>query len=179
MSDKANLEILKGAWSDWFEHHRFDELFIGSNCDSPIEAMMLAAMIRVDGCSFFRPAYEYEFTPWDMCDNPHPAKVIKRAVPILYSLRGGTYTAVYQQALVGDYRTDFAITQEDQARTQLVVEVDGHDFHEKTKEQAQRDKSRDRALSMLGFRVLRFTGSEVFADAESCVVEILKHLGHR
>lgn len=54
----------------------------------------------------------------------------------------------------------------------VIVEVDGHDFHERTKEQAQRDKSRDRLLQRQGFSVLRYTGSEIFRDAESVVREI-------
>ncbi len=58
----------------------------------------------------------------------------------------------------------------------IVIEVDGHEFHERTKEQAQRDKSRDRALTGAGYRVLRFTGSEVFRDpiarAESIMFQL-------
>lgn len=54
----------------------------------------------------------------------------------------------------------------------LAIECDGHDFHEKTKEQAARDKSRDRALVQAGMHVIRFTGSEIFRDAESCVRQI-------
>src|SRR5262245_34455764 len=41
----------------------------------------------------------------------------------------------------------------------IVVECDGHDYHEKTKWQASRDKRRDRILQRLGYRVFRFTGS--------------------
>jgi very-short-patch-repair endonuclease len=52
------------------------------------------------------------------------------------------------------------------------VECDGHDFHERTKEQAQRDKSRDRYLQANGWRVLRFTGSEIHRTPEKCADEI-------
>lgn len=50
----------------------------------------------------------------------------------------------------------------------IAVEIDGHDFHERTKEQAMRDKQRDRAFASEGITVLRFTGSEVWKDP-SCV----------
>jgi hypothetical protein len=56
----------------------------------------------------------------------------------------------------------------------VAVELDGHDFHERTKEQAKRDKSRDRALTAKGWTVLRFTGSEVHADALKCWAEVFK-----
>lgn len=42
------------------------------------------------------------------------------------------------------------------------VECDGHAFHELTKEQAHRDKQRDRDLQAMGYRVARFTGSELW-----------------
>lgn len=48
----------------------------------------------------------------------------------------------------------------------LAIECDGHDFHEKTKEQARRDKSRDRLLMANGIHTIRFTGSEVFRRAQ-------------
>lgn len=54
----------------------------------------------------------------------------------------------------------------------LVVELDGHDFHERTKTQAQRDRSRDRAAVAEGFRVVRFTGSEIHRDTAKCVLEM-------
>ena len=47
---------------------------------------------------------------------------------------------------------------------------------QKTKEQAARDKKRDRFFQGLGFKVLRFTGSEIWADAHACVEEIIFNL---
>lgn len=58
----------------------------------------------------------------------------------------------------------------------LCVELDGHDFHERTKEQAKRDKSRDRELQASGWVVLRFTGSEVFNDPYECASETMSTL---
>ena len=43
----------------------------------------------------------------------------------------------------------------------LCVYTDGHTYHERTEEQAQRDKRIDRKLQELGFQVLRYTGKEV------------------
>lgn len=56
--------------------------------------------------------------------------------------------------------------------TRIIVELDGHDFHERTPEQAQSDKSRDRELQALGWLVLRFTGREVLQDPDHCLGEI-------
>jgi very-short-patch-repair endonuclease len=65
----------------------------------------------------------------------------------------------------------------------IVVECDGHDFHEKTKEQVRRDKARDRWLQIQGYPVMRFSGSEIYRDSEACCKEIgdlaLKQRGRR
>lgn len=55
----------------------------------------------------------------------------------------------------------------------IAVELDGHNWHERSKEQAKADKSRDRALAAAGWHVLRFTGSEIYEDPARCVVECL------
>jgi REase_MTES_1575 len=56
----------------------------------------------------------------------------------------------------------------------VAIELDGHDWHERTKEQAASDKSRDRALAKLGWHTLRFTGHEVYADASACVRDVVE-----
>lgn len=52
------------------------------------------------------------------------------------------------------------------------VECDGHVFHNASKEQALHDRLRDRRLLMHGIPTVRFTGSEINADADLCVTEI-------
>lgn len=54
----------------------------------------------------------------------------------------------------------------------LVVECDGHDFHERTKKQATKDRSRDRRLQELGHTVFRFTGSEIWSDPMACAGQV-------
>lgn len=54
----------------------------------------------------------------------------------------------------------------------VVVECDGHEFHEKTKEQAARDKARDRAIQACGIPVLRFTGSEIWHAPWKCADQV-------
>ena len=55
----------------------------------------------------------------------------------------------------------------------FAVEIDGHSFHDRTRDQAEHDRSRDRFLMKMGWRVIRFTASEVFRDAAGCVKETL------
>jgi very-short-patch-repair endonuclease len=58
----------------------------------------------------------------------------------------------------------------------LIIECDGHNFHEKTKEQAQKDKQRNRDLQSAGYKVIRFTGSEIFKNPYKCASEVLHFL---
>lgn len=83
------------------------------------------------------------------------------------------------QVEIGNYRVDFLVGLNhlsSDMRQCIVVECDGHEWHERTKEQAARDKSRDRYLSAHVGRVIRFTGSEIFRDSVSCAHEVAKVL---
>ena len=88
------------------------------------------------------------------------------------------FIIVQPQAVITPYRADFlavALNANGPPHTwdwvQAVIECDGHDFHERTKEQAARDRSRDREMTAAGLHVLRFTGSEIWKDPLKCATE--------
>lgn len=58
----------------------------------------------------------------------------------------------------------------------LCVYTDGHTFHERTEEQAQRDRNIDRKLQELGFQVLRYTGKEVTENSGKIISDIKRWL---
>lgn len=77
------------------------------------------------------------------------------------------------------WRVDFLIHAWDFGRVsgrpqwrRLIVECDGHEFHERTKEQAERDRGRDREWQLRGYSVLRFPGSKLHADPLGCARQI-------
>ena len=71
------------------------------------------------------------------------------------------------------YRVDFEINAIVCGKEKLVIiECDGHEFHEKTKAQAIKDRQRERDLIKSGYIVVRFTGSEIFNNLYKCVGEI-------
>jgi len=82
---------------------------------------------------------------------------------------------IIPQAVVGKYRADFifASVLAGEITKTMVVELDGHDFHERTKEQASRDKARDRFFASKGWLVMRYTGSDVWKDSVSPAFEVL------
>jgi very-short-patch-repair endonuclease len=71
-----------------------------------------------------------------------------------------------------EYEVDFLIT--GQNKHKIAVELDGHDFHEKTREQVSRDKSRERSLTLAGFTVFRFSGSEICRNSRRCVEQVIE-----
>lgn len=80
----------------------------------------------------------------------------------------------------GAFRLDVALIgfNGDEGEPQLeglkvAIECDGHRFHERTKEQAARDRSRDRTLTLEGWTVLRFTGSEIWRAPRACAKQVM------
>lgn len=56
----------------------------------------------------------------------------------------------------------------------LGIELDGHAFHERTKEQVVDRNRRDRDLLSAGWLILHFSGSELHANPILAVVEVLE-----
>ena len=90
---------------------------------------------------------------------------------------GQTYGGMFRQVSIGAYRVDFLglYTQVD-GLAGIVIECDGHDFHEKTREQAVYDKARDRFLQLHDYHVLRFAGSEIWRSPILCAATVLRHM---
>ena len=104
--------------------------------------------------------------------------------PTLYqdggpAMHDGIY--VRPQVVIGSFRVDFVLSQigigPEEFLRPIVVELDGHAFHDKDKKQRAYEKARDRFLVKQGFRVLHFTGSEVVADPHKVAYEALEMLG--
>lgn len=132
-----------------------DEMF--AVCESPIEEIFLAAFSDPEFAFSWESSFIYNHPDSDGC---------------LPNRIGTTeYGPLAIQHKIGKYRVDFAMTPA--PSKWLAIELDGHDFHERTKEQAQRDKSRDREIQAAGWHVVRFTGSEVWKSPTKCVRETL------
>lgn len=143
--------------------------------DSPIERLLLAQML-VDGWeqSFIGRSWSEGFEDCKQAGLGSHPRFLRNTECIA--------TCAIQARGIGPYVIDFAFVNPWGDRPLLIaVELDGHDFHEKTKEQARKDKKRDRTLAAAGWTTLRFTGSEVYADAKAVLREITKfcdrHIG--
>jgi hypothetical protein len=150
-------------------------------CESPIERRFLLACwfdtwLRVDAAAM-REAYEHGLTAADTgiefafdpeeCDYELPSGDVRlcirpQASPFL---------------LDDEYELtcDFSVQVRCGGRQhEVYIELDGHDWHERTKEQASSDRSRDRRISASGIMLFRFTGADVNADAMACEREVIR-----
>ena len=88
--------------------------------------------------------------------------------PVLVDARGRALT-LDAQVPIADHRIDFILAGGGDSR--LAIEVDGFEHHERTQEQAERDRARDRALLAEGVETIRFMAKAVFADPGKCAAE--------
>ncbi len=129
-------------------------------CESPIEVAMLCALTVVAG-------------GWYSCTVRVQGRDWGASPPVSFRV------VIEPQAQLGEYRVDFLLTASVRkygdvgggnwdeigvSECRMVVECDGFEYHDRTTEQARRDRERDRALQSLGVLVYRYTGSEIWED---------------
>lgn len=73
------------------------------------------------------------------------------------------------------YRVDFLIpvAYKNQGNKCFVIECDGHEFHQKTKEQVEKDNTRTRDLQKAGYEIIRFSGTEIWHRPYKCAKDVL------
>lgn len=127
----------------------------GHHFESPIELTLCTALImriRITGIS-------YMCCPQDVMEHFSDSKQTNILIVPQYKWKS--------------YRIDLAWI--DQCVDKMFfIECDGHDFHERTKEQAARDRSRDRECQENGIPIIRFTGSEIWADPVDCAEQVMR-----
>jgi very-short-patch-repair endonuclease len=145
-----------------------------AQCESPIELALACAIVRAIHADW--DADCLAGVAWDLYErepDEQPATTLTRMATLVLTC----------QLRIGTYRADMALgclawapTNVIKKMPPVIVECDGHQFHEKTKEQAQHDKERDRFITAKGYRIFRFTGSEIMRRPNECAIEVLDAL---
>lgn len=122
-------------------------LFYDDDCDFQVENMpnFLCSLLKVE--------------------SPIEARLLKNLFR-LSDREPWAFIDLCPQFWVDSYRIDFAYPM-----NRIGIEVDGHEFH-KTKEQRSRDAKRDRDLTAAGWKIIRFTGSEIWNDPWGTAQEV-------
>lgn len=87
--------------------------------------------------------------------------------------QGQSSFTVHPQYRCCGHRADFMV---EHRGVRAIVECDGHDYHERDKQQAKVDRQVDRARQREGFVLFRFTGSEIYNNPEHCAEEMIGDL---
>lgn len=130
---------------------------------SPIEDAFLSALLDLAPRKGIRVYLFHGFRGMDETPEPCEGDRIIEAQ--------GEQTAeviVFPQAVVLGYRLDFLVAMRATVVVALDIECDGHEWHERTQQQAAYDRARDRDLLRQGFSTIRYTGSEIHRDPDQC-----------
>ena len=101
----------------------------------------------------------------------------------------GFYTQKNIECNGKKYRADFYVDSsllprggcnlEVSEKLKVVIECDGHEFHQKTKEQVKKNNERDMALKKEGYEVLHFSGSQIFKDPICCAKDVMEYIAKK
>lgn len=155
-------------------------MFIGSEC--------LDDFLRLPRKTqeiFFAATLLTETPPWykgDMLTVPQPETGLTPIESILemafqtYEMKVNKdyYVLKSQQSIYTKgkhYIVDFYVP-----KANLIVECDGHDFHQKTKQQVANDNEREFDLKMAGYNIIRFSGSQIYNRPFECAKELYDYI---
>lgn len=111
-------------------------------------------------------------TFWEQCESPLEKAFLLGIIAYDPFTIGWMYEdRFYVQHKVNKYRLDFAFINKNQ-NISIAMEVDGHNYHERTESQAVNDRRRDRFLTKKGWRVLRFHRQEIESDLSACMQQV-------
>ncbi|MEL7469967.1 MAG: DUF559 domain-containing protein [Pseudomonadota bacterium] len=154
-AERAQSALRGRLFAHWSSVTSHREALIREHAQSPIEEALGLALVR-RGCMVVPP---------------------RNVGTVLEFERDTRIPAVlHMQRPFEQYRADFFVTKPG-SHSGFIVECDGHDFHEKTKQQAARDKQRDRWFLSRGWPTMRFTGSEIYNRGGRCADEVIRQVG--
>ena len=187
MSDRENArlcgQILDGlhaatVWRGGRQYNRNSELppdwpkgdiwwAVYDRCETPIEQIMCIYLRQFGGTPIMPGTGDASF----------PA-----AKAIAETQDRKRVTLVFSQTLVGKYRVDFVLVRYDLNRDhfrRMIVECDGHYFHQSSRALQDRDVFRDTELVKVipMVRIIHVPGSEIYRRPEVCAAEIDNALG--
>lgn len=87
-----------------------------------------------------------------------------------------------RQFKIDKYKVDFLICYRDTEMTQngssrdVVIECDGHDFHEMSEFERRYEKARDRHMQKKNYKVFRYTGADIVKNHFQIAAEVLSYL---
>lgn len=172
VSNSALGIALRASFGYELDEFLHDYAFIESKIQSPIEKKFIEALYIV------APKWGY---PIKDSGNGITLEGLKSGKAVVYPGLDLFVCPQFQVTLERKYILDFLLFTRSRSSNEdnfkfLAIECDGHDFHEKTKEQVAKDKARDRDLKINGVDLFRFTGSEIHNSPIECAEQAVQYL---
>jgi hypothetical protein len=105
---------------------------------------------------------------WDAIEAAgHFPKDLKLRPQVPVEVGGESFRLDFQA--VPEFHIERYLREANASTPRVAIELDGHDFHERTKEQVIARNRRDRALLTDGWLVLHYSGSELVRDPVATV----------
>lgn len=126
-----------------------------ARCESPIEQAYCLELFQVPGIQ----AVDGDFTGAVIAETSWYERLI----------------LVFAQQPIMQYRADFLLVGVSRLTAEpnfVIVECDGEAYHS-AREQVRRDEFRQRTLQNTGFKVIRFTGSEIHQSPQRVIVRTI------
>ena len=145
-----------------------DSTDILATCDSPIEQLFYLAMVTESEVTGFGKVHlDFNRYFW-----------IEGGIDISAQVKIGKYIVDFVIKYAGTQLIDAKNfkTHNEKKMKSIVVELDGHEFHDKNEKQRRYEKKRDRFLQKQGYKVFHYTGTEIFLDPFAAAQECLAYL---
>ena len=127
-------------------------------CESPIEAVFLVWWMAISDL-VFHGSFHREWTI-------HPQTEVE--------VGGRRYRIDIEVVPIVAERSRFErLRTAGYVRPRIAIELDGHEFHERTREQVAYRNERDRSLQQAGWRVMHYSGAELVRDPMKVIQEVL------
>lgn len=127
------------------------------------------ALRNVPSLQFDSPLEVLFWIWWNACNEPEFGEDEG------LNLRPQTEVIVAGQRYVVDFLVEpaYPLAAQSTHWTPIAVELDGHEFHERTREQVAIRDQRDRALQQAGWKVFHFSFNEFTKTPDACTFEVL------
>jgi hypothetical protein len=136
--------------------------YVDNPCESPIEKLLATAIYA-----------ETAYRPY----TDQPLRLLRCEDGARGPCEGADTSAVYMafQAQINDRRVDMVLWAFGSGKWhRLLIECDGHEFHERSPKQAEADKQYLRKCQFAGDTVFPFTGSEIVNKPTACADQVLR-----
>lgn len=160
-----------------FNLYEESEMYLQEFLNAPRKAQQLMLL----------PLIKEKFYPTIMCESIKSPieQIFITAFDFYMSINNKEQVFLFSQAPIflesKKYIADFLFEEDEfvnkfNTKKKIIIECDGHEFHQKTKQQVKHDNEREYDLKMAGYEVIRFSGSQIYNNPLRCAEDTYNYI---